>query len=228
MNSRRSTSSASLGPIVGSAIAKYRKAAGLTQPELAMRVADLGVEIGRGAIANIEAGGREDSSETKNASRAAGVTVTELLAFALALDVPPVLLLVPLGDVDAMTVGNVTMHPDYARRWIAGEEPPARWREGEAGGRSFGVARWSTNSRVVDRFRELHEAYEPLERSAELLRSLEAHGGSVDEITRAREIRDEHLRAFDAIHRRMVDEGLSIPEVPDEWADRIMWLRAGS
>jgi hypothetical protein len=36
---------------------------------------------------------------------------------------------------------------------------------------------------------------------------------------------DRCLRDFDRHHRYMISAGLSVPEVPDEWAERMMLLR---
>lgn len=92
---------------------------------LADRCAELGMpSLKRQAITNLENG------------RRSAVTVEELLVLAEALDVPPVLLFIPLdGRTDLEVTPNLTMGSWEALFWVSGEDEPAdrerrrRWRE---------------------------------------------------------------------------------------------------
>lgn len=79
---------------------------------LSDRCAELGWPIERNVISNLESGYRET------------ITVPELLIFAEALGVPPLLLLLPLGHAGEVEIlpGRVVRTAD-ALRWILGEAP---------------------------------------------------------------------------------------------------------
>ncbi|SNT59080.1 hypothetical protein SAMN05443665_105150 [Actinomadura meyerae] len=92
---------------------------------LADRCAELGMpDLKRQAITNLENG------------RRGMVTVEELLVLARALDVPPVLLFIPLdGHTDLEITPKLTMRSWEALLWVSGEDEPTdrerrrRWRE---------------------------------------------------------------------------------------------------
>jgi transcriptional regulator with XRE-family HTH domain len=99
--------------VCSSRIREIRGARGLSASALANRLADLGrPELNRSVIANIENGRRD------------AISLEELVAFALALDVAPLDLVTPAGESAAVTV-----LPDWEedaiafRSWFAGEEP---------------------------------------------------------------------------------------------------------
>lgn len=53
------------------------------------------------------------------------IGVDDWLALAYVLRIPPVLLLLPIGEVDEVVLPpGVRMHPNLARKWIAGEVDP--------------------------------------------------------------------------------------------------------
>lgn len=80
-----------------------------------MSVSDLGLEISRSTLANLESGRRDI------------ITVPELLVLAVALDVAPVELVVPLGteDVTEIVPGQL-VSSTAAMEWIAGETALSR------------------------------------------------------------------------------------------------------
>jgi transcriptional regulator with XRE-family HTH domain len=106
-----------------------RRRAKITQAELSSRLADLGYQLSRAAIAEIERGNRR-------------VTLDDALAVAAALGVAPLHLIVPFEDEepimspspkpdepgltifdspDELRVGNLALIPSEARMWIKGE-----------------------------------------------------------------------------------------------------------
>ncbi|MFF5230320.1 helix-turn-helix domain-containing protein [Dactylosporangium sp. NPDC000521] len=90
----------------------WREQRKISANELSRRTAELGFEVPRSVIANIETG-RRDS-----------IGVNELLILAAALDIPPILLITPIGVSDSMEIlPDVTVSPWLARGWIMGTRP---------------------------------------------------------------------------------------------------------
>jgi hypothetical protein len=81
-----------------------------SQERLARRVADLGVTMNRSILANIESHRREE------------LTVEEVFAFALALNMSPTNLVLPSDEKTEVAVTpTVTEFPFFLRLWIYGE-----------------------------------------------------------------------------------------------------------
>ena len=89
-----------------------RKRKGWTQRHLVERMAEIGSPVDRSVLAKIEAGGRK-------------VAIDEVVAFAYALGVPPLSLLLPQsrnrGEVEI--AGNVSVPISKARAWWRGGRP---------------------------------------------------------------------------------------------------------
>lgn len=92
-------------------VRKYRDAAGLSAQQLAdLMAAEIGTTYTRTQVTNLESGRRET------------ITVGEILGFARILGVPPLLLLLPLGDAELVELmPGVTVDPWTAWRWTTGE-----------------------------------------------------------------------------------------------------------
>ena len=107
--------------LAGDRIKQIRQRRGWTAGQLAERCKEIGApEITVSVIANIETG-RKD----KDGLRRRDVTVDELFAFAYALEVPPVLLTVPLDGADQLQV-TPEVEMDCAR-------PPSPGCQGQTG-----------------------------------------------------------------------------------------------
>src|SRR5690349_5074985 len=91
---------------VGAAVMSRRKALGLTAVQLADRTRELGCPITRVAITKIETN-----------KRAGKLDISEILVLAVALEIPPALLLVPEFPDDS----SVELLPGY-RAWPRSEE----------------------------------------------------------------------------------------------------------
>lgn len=110
--------------VVAQRILEARKRRGWTQDQLAARLTEVGHPVDRAVVAKIETGARQS------------VTVTELFAFAVALDVPPVHLLAPLDDDAVVAVTSKIIPPArVVRTWVRGLQPlwskqsgPGDWR----------------------------------------------------------------------------------------------------
>jgi transcriptional regulator with XRE-family HTH domain len=95
---------------IGKAVASRRKALGLTAVEVADRTKELGYPITRVAVAKIE-----------NNGRAGKIDVAEILVLAAALDLPPVLLLLPsYPDGEAELLPGRPAKDGDSLAWITG------------------------------------------------------------------------------------------------------------
>lgn len=103
-----------LNSAIGDRLRECRRIRDLTAAQLATRCTELGLPISRSKIANIENG----------RARQEGVSLAEVFALAAALDVPAILLMVPLGSAELIEVlpGRST-DPWIACRWLLGEVP---------------------------------------------------------------------------------------------------------
>ncbi|WP_405425533.1 helix-turn-helix domain-containing protein [Streptomyces erythrochromogenes] len=96
---------------VAQRVRDVRKRKGLTTQQLAERLQANGLPWERTTVVKFE-GGRRQS-----------VAVDELLALALALDVAPIHLLVPLDDRPYAITPTRTEDANDVRAWVRGEEP---------------------------------------------------------------------------------------------------------
>jgi transcriptional regulator with XRE-family HTH domain len=98
--------------VIGDRVGKIREARGMTRDKLAATLQDLGIDWSRLTVNRLEIGRRE------------GVTVRELLALCLALEVSPVDLLVPahLTDQAYRVAPRAIADAGNVREWIRGEE----------------------------------------------------------------------------------------------------------
>jgi transcriptional regulator with XRE-family HTH domain len=111
-----------LSEIAAQQINRLRKRAGMNREQLAERCRELGApdNLTAAAIANIETG--RPNPDTGRRRR--DITVDELAIFGRALDVPPLLLLFPVGYVEQVEAlpGSV-LSTWYAAKWFGGEQP---------------------------------------------------------------------------------------------------------
>jgi len=97
---------------IAAEIRQRRKARGMSAEDLAAACSDLGMPIPRSTLADLENG------------RRASISVAERLAIAAALDVPPVMLLCPVGTAETAEVLPGAEAPAFrAAQWVAGEAP---------------------------------------------------------------------------------------------------------
>lgn len=134
--------------VVAERVAMYRRAKQWTQRELAEHLTEeLGLPLDKAQINRIENGKRK-------------VKLSELLLFAVALDVPPGLLMVPLGqDEWVKVIPGDAMPPWMALKWIAGQHEFAAHDDGLAGYRLYAVRskEWRNNASVIWLFDELSD-----------------------------------------------------------------------
>ncbi|MFE2106575.1 helix-turn-helix domain-containing protein [Kitasatospora sp. NPDC059463] len=97
---------------VAEAVRRFREERGMSAQDVAAACAKLGYPIARSIIANLENG------------RRSGIDVAEVLVLAQVLDVPPVALLVPVGETGEIEILPGRMYSTgEALQWICGELP---------------------------------------------------------------------------------------------------------
>ena len=102
---------------LGQQIRKLREARGLSADKLAQAVDAIGVPYTRAQVTNLESGRRTT------------VTLGEVFAFARVLEVPPVVLILPIAtDEDIEVLPGVHSGPWAVLRWFLGERPLAQRR----------------------------------------------------------------------------------------------------
>lgn len=110
---------ATASDVVAERVAASRRKRGWTARQLAERCAELGAtQITAATLANIESGRRD-----KDGRRRRDVSVDELLALALALDVAPVHLLVPERVEPYQVTPTVENDTVLVRNWVRGFVP---------------------------------------------------------------------------------------------------------
>jgi transcriptional regulator with XRE-family HTH domain len=201
---------ATVGEVVAQRVERYRRQQQLTQQDVADRTEALGHPIGRVTVAKIENGG----------TRAANVSLTDVLVLAVALDVPPPLLFLPLGDDQEVAIApKLVAHPHIALDWLAGEEPIAVL----PGNFSRNVEAWGDNAWPLKMFRGLRERQNAAGLLDARVRGFEQEGEPVPAETR-RQL-DQVLVALDTWLEAMTEGGLTVPEMPEQWRQRMAELR---
>ncbi|MBU8859652.1 MULTISPECIES: helix-turn-helix transcriptional regulator [unclassified Micromonospora] len=98
---------------IATQIRNWRNVRGLSAQQLSERCASIGYPIPRNIIANIETG------------RRGSITVPEVIIIAMALNVPPILLIYPVGkELAVRTSPRQDCGTFYAARWFMGDTRP--------------------------------------------------------------------------------------------------------
>lgn len=115
----------------------------LTAQALADRTAELGYPMDRSVIAKLEKGLRQT------------ITVPDVLVLAQALEVSPLLLLLPLGEADSVEIRpGVEVATVDTLRWFLGERPlpGTRWEGLDTEDGSPTIASFQVHQQTVERF----------------------------------------------------------------------------
>lgn len=182
---------------------------GWTAQDLADRLAAAGMpHLKRPVIANLESGRRQT------------VTVEEVLTLAWVLDVPPLMMFLPLGLSDEFEVTPSTaVHPGLALKWIVGEEcAPTSDRKMAA----------HTNPRLHSKaaqplwlYQRLTEAQTPLGR-AEIDIAWATDEGDEERVQALQARRDGALAVLASVLDDMLDAGVLPPAI---WHERYTRMR---
>lgn len=111
-----------LSDVVADQVRHYRDAREMRRVDLAIRCSELGwPALTEGALFNLETGRRNAAG-----IRRREVTADEIMVLAAALDVPPVTLMLPIGESAAVEIlPGRTVPVAEAADWISGEDPAA-------------------------------------------------------------------------------------------------------
>jgi transcriptional regulator with XRE-family HTH domain len=182
----------------------------MSAQQLADRCAELGMPIARSVLANLESGRRES------------VSAAEIMILAQALDVPPVLLMFPLGRVEAIEyLPGQQMPPWDAMMWFSGRHGVEIVRLYER--HSNLVEQWKLRHRGLRHAETIRErqTHEALLIEAEVLSAAqEAVSEVTDEPSRNAQLLREWVEETEllirSIRRQMLEHGLILPELPPE------------
>ena len=180
---------------------RFRERRGWTQHDLARELGVVGWTVDRAQIAKIETGTRR-------------ISLDEAVNIAWALGLPPALLYLPLGESAEVAIApDVIVHPDLARKWIAGTEPAAHSNQ-----RARLVGEWRDDMGVWwihDRLNEAQKAVRDAERG---IRGAEY----VEEPEQVLEARVNHKQALGELAKvleRMRSAGQLPPEIHEATVD---------
>jgi transcriptional regulator with XRE-family HTH domain len=182
---------------VGQQIARARARRGWTQRKLGdeLEAREPDTALNRAAVAKIESGVR-------------GVTVDEVVLIAATLDVPPLLLFLPLESGDRVRLASTVEVPAWrAYEWFVAHEPLED------------AAAWSTHTAVVRAYERLMAAQDATKTAMYRLESAEALGWDKD-----RQIADynDALRDLATAMRDLEEAGASPKALVDRRLAKIV------
>lgn len=175
---------------IGRRVRDLRRARKLTVQQLSDALAEHGVIINRPVLSNLENGTRHT------------VSAAELMVLARALDVPPLLLILPLGSSEQVEVlPGVVDDAWTAYRWFVGELPAEL-----LGAERDPAVRWSRvddAGRLVDTYKVHHNGL---------------HGFLAASVGRSEDDRRrlQSLGALAGARMKMHREGWLLPPIPDD------------
>lgn len=183
---------------LGHQLKRLRDKRGWTQQELARRIGEHGGSMHQTTILRTEKGERR-------------VTLDEVVLLAAALNVPPPLLLLPLGSRSKVQITpNSQIHPHLALEWLRGDEPLVSTRR-----RGIDRAAWLEAAKPLDLWLRLRQVEDRVSTAHNAVRFAEYSGEEVG-LSKARQ---EHASALTALHghlREMQAAGELPPALPIE------------
>jgi transcriptional regulator with XRE-family HTH domain len=192
-----------VGDVVAERIRRYRRERGMSVRQLADECERLGApQLTQASLANIERGQSEDAKRKRR-----DVTVEELLVLGYALAVPPLLLVVPLGENTPLQLTRTAaIHPHLAWKVITGDTHLVVTNR-----RATRLKEWHQAALPIGLFRDLQAAQQAFTQADTQLRFAE-ETGNTEQIEEARGRYANALRPFahavEALHR----SGLQAPE----------------
>jgi transcriptional regulator with XRE-family HTH domain len=194
---------------VAAQVRYWRERRRLSAADLEARTAELGHRLNRSVIANLE-NKRRDT-----------VSVAELLVLAAALDVPPNLLIAPVGaETSVEILPEVSISPWQARGWLLGAiEPPypgsspANWRDSQRA-----IVLYDLHRRLVREHEQIERRTKQLaeQRSDDLGEDGMGHrlGEAITELAYSISRIQDH-------RHRIAAEGFELPDLPASIAVRM-------
>jgi transcriptional regulator with XRE-family HTH domain len=191
-----------LSDVVGERIMTWRKRRGLNRETLAERCAALGMNLTAESFTNIESGRRKEGVRRRT------ITVDELMVIALALDVPPLVLLVPYPDQDTVELSPGRTLPVYeAVEWISGE-----------------AYEFPTDGSTPTLLTEWLDGAKPLLFLRAFRREMDTYGEIFMELRTAQEIADRAtylIKKFEADDPQLLDKARLTARIEQEKADHL-------
>ncbi|MCP2336142.1 helix-turn-helix domain-containing protein [Actinomadura rupiterrae] len=190
------TNSKRASDLIGDRIKELRKLRDLTRDELAARCAELGAGLSAAMLVNIESGRPDEEGKRRR-----DVSVDELLILAVALDVPPALLLLPPDQAgEERTWLEITPKMKTSAwglaTWLSGESDQMIPKVDEAGVVS------------AERRRMWRQAAHPLRLYRIWMERFEAVAKGENEAA---------LLALADVLEVMISMGITPPPTPDDW-----------
>jgi transcriptional regulator with XRE-family HTH domain len=193
----------SVSAVFAERLREWRERRKLTLRELASQMTE---PMDYTTIHKIESGRRE-------------VRLDEALQFAAALNVPPPLLLLPIGIEDRVRIdGDSIIHPHLAWEWLAGEAPLADTERFVRGARE-----WHESALTLRLYRALREEQGRVQAAHNRVRRAE-FARDEDEARAARSAFAESLQRLAHLHDEMEKVGVQGPKIADEWVKAMVEL----
>lgn len=191
---------------IGWQVRRYRELRGMSAERLAEAVQSAGLTYTRSQVTNLESGRRTT------------ITIGEVLVLAQVLELPPLLLIFPVGDVDSVeVVPGKELDSWAAAKWFAGEAALSDSSQDEKA--------WRVNGRPLDLYRQHDEAVSMGTLAAELIAQQAAAGEPGNEqaaAERARwaEVNRERLKLAEATLTNLRDMmrrvEMKLPRLPEQ------------
>lgn len=180
---------------VATRVRQYRTDRGWSARVLAEKCQEAGLKWERDVVANLESGRRNM------------VTLDELLILALVLNVPPILLVTPLGTKDEQQVApDVRAKPWDVYRWFLGEIADPR---GDGSATPETMSNWSKARQPIRLYQKLFDTIDKL-RQTPSDDAASGYAAALFAIQAANEVLNEMARA-----------GVLAPNVKDEFATQL-------
>jgi transcriptional regulator with XRE-family HTH domain len=194
--------------VVAERVRRYRKRLGWSVRELAEECARFGApELTEASLGNIERG---PSGKRKRRD----VTVDEIMVLGYALGVPPLLLLVPLGENETVQlVPPYELHPHLAWDVVTGASPLV-----EHGNFAIKLAEGSESRLTVQAFARLRETQEAYQRARAMYKGLDESASEMRRVF-AQERWTQSLAEYGEAVSHLIDRGLDVPPLTKETID---------
>lgn len=207
-----------LADMVGAQVAALRKRAGMTREDLSRATIDMGWPLTVDMLINIET-----RRLRKGQVRAREITVDELVTLARILNVPPILLLFPVGTTAEVEVGNGETAPVWhGVRWFVGE---ARL-DGAPIDHDPGAAPLVLYRRHADAIRDYDAGQDAI---TALFAENPIGGGrpATDDEHAAIQRRERALLALHDVRAEMRRAQMALPDLPQYLMDRLADVESG-
>lgn len=195
------------GARIARRVKELRQRRGLSVRKLAEECERLGMpKLNQSVITNIEVVGRRQD-----------IGVHELLVLAHALDVSPLVLLMPDGDAELAVTSDLRVNAERLVLWFAGELPAA-------GLPTVGFGREAAAIRWYRAAYDAHSAAKDADRNARFARK----DGEDEEAERFDQECDRHLQSLAGIADSLIEAGMRPPMINPGWARMMIrhgWLR---